>query len=91
MNKLNHILLAVLLAMLIIAIPFVLLLLTYQHDAAMCAHIVDCHDAYKTYSAYSNCTKPYRKMMIFKQKADSAVIENEFEADKSEKKSGLWR
>jgi len=31
MNKLNHILLAVLLAMLIIAIPFVLLLLTYQH------------------------------------------------------------
>ena len=91
MSKLNQILLAVLLVMLIAAIPYVLLLITHQHDAVMCSNIVDCHTAYKTYSAYSTCARPFRSMMIFKQKVDPAVIEKNFEADKSEKKSGLWR
>jgi len=51
----------------------------------MCAHIVDCHAAYKTYSAYSNLHQAVPQDDILQQKADSAVIENEFEADKSEK------
>lgn len=78
MNKLNQILLSIVLIFLVIAIPLNVIIAVRQHDAKLCDSIVGCHVAYKTLQGYQNCAQQYRKMMFNPSKVDATVIEKEF-------------
>lgn len=78
MNKLNQILLSIVLVFLVIAVPLNVIIAVRQHDAKLCDSIVGCHVAYKTLQGYQNCAQQYRKMMFNPSKVDATVIEKEF-------------
>lgn len=81
-----EVLIIILLGVLIVTIPYCAFLFTKQHDARMLDSIVACHTAYTNYTAYCDCAKPYREMMINRQKLDPSKIERDFTSGAKGKK-----
>lgn len=65
MNKFNQLLLTIVLIILIVAIPYLLYILTLNHDAKMCDYVRECHLAYKTTMGFEGCARPFMQRMIF--------------------------
>lgn len=68
MNRPNQLLLSILFVILIVAIPYLVYLITLQHDAKMCDYIRECQISYKTTTGFDACAKPFMQSMILKFK-----------------------